>query len=235
MLRRRREPGKPSVFWAGLALIAGALSLVPLIAPIAATAAALLSLIAIFLCSRYPEKHTGRTKVLLALGLCLLGMALFFAEGALFWRWKISQSYDQRLAVTRLRLGQVALAMEQYRQEKGAYPMIDGIMTAKSELEPKFASHFPVLDGFDGAISVTSRPEGFLVIASPPPPPGSHISPPPIVTEGGFQPAPAPPPPAPLEEAPSPGATSSTAPDLTTPNPAATASVVPGPKATTPQ
>ncbi len=233
MLGRRREPGKPSAFWAGLALSAGALSLVPLTAPIAATAAALLSLIAIFLCSRYPEKHTGRTKVLLALGLCLLGMALFFAEGALFWRWKISQSYDQRLAVTRLRLDQVAQAMEQYRQEKGAYPDIDGIMTAKAELEPKFAPHLPVLDGFDEAISVTSRPEGFLVIASPPPPPGSDVSPPPIVTEGGFQPAPAPP--APLEEGPSPGVTSSTAPGLTTPNPASPAPTVTGPEATTPQ
>ena len=235
MLRRLREPGKPSAFWAGLALSAGALSLVPLTAPIAATAAALLSLIAIFLCSRYPEKHTGRTKILVALGLCLLGMTLFFAEGALFWRWKISQSYEQRLAVTHLRLDQVAQAMEQYRQEKGAYPMIDGIMTARSELEPKFASHFPVLDGFDEAISVTSRPEGFLVVASPPPPPGSHVSPPPIVAEGGFQPAPAPAPPAPLEEAPPPGATSSIAPEPTAPNPAAPAPTVPMPEAKTPQ
>jgi len=235
LLGRRREPGKPSAFWAGLALSAGALSLVPLSAPIAATAAALLSLIAIFLCSRYPEKHTGRTKILLALGLCLLGMTLFFAEGALFWRWKISQSYDQRIAVTRLRLDQVAQALEQYRQEKGAYPEINGIMAAKAELEPKFAPHFPVLDGFDEAISVTSRPEGFRVTALVPPPPGSEILPPPIVTEGGFQPAPTPAPRVPVEEAPSPGVTSSTVPEPAAPNPTEPAPPVPQPMPTPPK
>jgi hypothetical protein len=179
-----------------------------------------LSLIATFLCSRYPEKHTGRPKILLALGLCLLGMALFFAEGALFWRWKIAQAYDQRVAVTRLRIGQVAQAMEQYRQEKGSYPEICGIMTAKAELEPRFTAQLPVLDGFDGAISVTSRPEGFRVMASLPPPPGSEIAPPPIVSESGFQPAPAPPPPALMEEAPLAGVTSAAVPEPAVPNPA---------------
>jgi hypothetical protein len=185
-----------------LALTAGALTLVPLASPILATAVALLSLIVLLLSSRYPEKHAGRNKVLLALGLSLLGMTLFFVEGDLFWRWKISQAYDQRVAVTRLRIEQVAQAMEQYRQEKGAYPEISGIMMAKAELEPQFAPQLPVLDGFDGAISVMSHPEGFRVIASLPPPPGSEIVPQPMVRESGFQPAPTPPPPAQPQEGP---------------------------------
>jgi len=234
MLRRRREPGKPSEFWAGLALGAGALSLVPLAAPAAAAASALLCLLAIFLSSRYPEKHAGRNKILLALGLCLLGVSLFFAEGALFWRWKIGQAYDQRVAVTRLRIGQVAQALEQYRQEKGAYPELCGIMTAKAELEPKFTSHLPVLDGFDGALSVASRPEGFQVIASLPPPPGSEIRPQPIVTKGGFQPAPSPLPPPALEEAPSPGVTSPAVTEPAAPNPAAPAPPASGSEPTPP-
>lgn len=233
-MRRRREPGKPSVFWAGLALGAGALTLVPLAAPVTATAAALLSLVAIFLCSRYPEKHSGRTKVLLALGLCLVGMTLFFLEGVLFWRWKISQAYDQRVAITRLRMDQVAQAMEQYRQEKGAYPELSGIMTAKAALEPRFAAELPVLDGFEGAISVTSRPEGFRAMATLPPPPGSEIPPPPIVRESGFQPAPTPPP-APLEEVPSPGVTTPDGPNTTVPIPAEPAPAIPGPAVTTPR
>jgi hypothetical protein len=175
------------------------------VAPLAAVVAALASLIGTFLCARYPEKHAGRRKILLALCLSLLGMSMFFAEGALFWRWKIGQAYEQRVAVTRLRLSQVAQALEQYRQEKGIYPDLSGIMRAKAELEPKYSSLLPVQDGFEGALSVECHPDGFILRAFPPPPPGSGLSPPPLTAEGSFQPAPAPPPqpvPPPKEYAP---------------------------------
>lgn len=187
------------------------LALLPLVAPIAAAVSALTSVLAGFLISNYPEKHTGRRMVYLGLSLCIFGMGLFFAEGTLFLHWKIQQAYDQRLSISRFRLSQVAQAFEAYRQEMGSYPEISGIFLTRDLLQPKYTLALPTLDGFDGAISVLSRPEGFVASASPPPPPGSGIAPPPIVTESGFQPAPAPPPPPPLptDEAPFPGVTSS--------------------------
>lgn len=199
MLRRLREPGKPSELLATVALYAGALALLPLMAPAAAAVSALVALLASILMAYYPEKHAGRRKVYTGLALCLLGMGLFFAEGTLFWRWKIQQAYDQRLAISRLRLSQVAQAFEAYRQEMGSYPEVSGIFLARDLLEPKYALAFPSRDGFDGAISVTSRPEGFVASVSPPPPPGSAMAPPPIVTKRDFQPAPPPPPTLPPE------------------------------------
>lgn len=178
-MRRFREHGKPSEALAVLALAAGGASLLPLLAPLAALLATLVSLCGLFLSSRYPEKYAGRRKIHVALCLCLLGMGLFFAEGALFWRWKIRQAYGQRVAITRLRLDQVAQALEQYRQERGTYPDLSGIMRARAELAPKYSNPLPALDGFGGAISVLSRPDGFTVMAQPPPPPGSELAPPP--------------------------------------------------------
>lgn len=200
MLRRLREPGKPSEILARLALYAGVLALLPLVAPVAAAISALISLLAILLISNYPEKHAGRRKVYLGLALCMIGMGLFFVEGTIFWRWKIRQAYEQRLSISRFRLAEVAQAFEAYRQEMGSYPEVSGIFRTRDLLQPKYSLALPATDGFDGALSVTSRPEGFAVSASPPPPPGSTLAPPPLVAESGFQPAPAPPPP-PVEEA----------------------------------
>lgn len=212
-MRRLREPGKPSELLAKLVLYAGALALLPLVAPVAAAISALVALLASVLMANIPEKHAGRRKVYLGLLLCILGMGLFFVEGTLFWRWKIRQAYDQRLAISRLRLSQVAQAFEAYREEMGSYPEVSGIFLARDLLQPKYTLALPACDGFDGAFSVTSRPEGFVASASPPPPPGSAIAPPPIVTKRDFQPAPSPPPPPPpLEETPSEGIPSSAAP-----------------------
>ena len=132
---------------------------------------------------------------MLGLGLCVAGMALFLAEGGLFWKWKIDQSYEQRLAVSRLRMSEIAEALELYRQEKGAYPEVSGAMLTKDLLEPVYIAALSPVDGFDGAISVECRPEGFTLRAFPPPVPGTdEVQAPPLTVTGGFHPAPAPPP-----------------------------------------
>lgn len=209
-MTRYTEHGKPSEVWGRAALGAGLLSLVPLAAPFAATLSVLASLVGTMLSARYPEKFAGGRKILAGLCFCVLGMGLFFAEGTLFLRWKITQAYDQRIAISRFRMTQIAQALESCRQETGAYPDLNGIMLAKAKLEPKYISSLPTLDGFDGAISIESRADGFVLMAYPPPAPGSGESmAPPLIVSGGFQPAPSPPPPAPAEAQPTEGAAGS--------------------------
>ncbi len=207
-MTRYTEHGKPSEVWGRAALGAGLISLVPLAAPFAATLSVLASLVGTLLSARYPEKFAGGRKILAGLCFCVLGMGLFFAEGTFFLRWKIIQAYDQRLAISRFRMTQIAQALESYRQETGTYPDLYGIMLARAKLEPKYISSFPTLDGFDGAISIKSRADGFVLTAYPPPAPGSReTTAPPLIVSGGFQPAPAPPPPAPSEGQPTEGTT----------------------------
>ena len=195
-MRFRPEPGKPSQAFGILALGAGALSLLPLVAPLAAVFASMVSLVGLFLSARFPEKYAGQRKMMLGLGLCVAGMGLFLAEGGSFWKWKIDQAYAQRLAISRLRMSEIAEALERYRQEKGAYPEVSGAMLTKDLLEPAYITALSPVDGFDGVISVECRPEGFTLRAFPPPPPGANgVQAPPLTVTGRFHPAPAPPPP----------------------------------------
>jgi hypothetical protein len=204
--------GKPSERFGVVALAAGFASLLPPLAPLAASLAVAASLLGTFLAGRSPERYAGGRKMIFGLLLSVLGMGLFMVEAQFFWRWKVDQAYDARLAVTRYRLSLVEDALGRYRQETGEYPSVTGIMAAKKLLEPKYGALVPTLDAFDGALSVDSRPEGFTLTASPPPRPRTDWTPPPIVVQGGFQPAPSPPPPpevlpeTPVEGAGGPGA-----------------------------
>jgi hypothetical protein len=121
-------------------------------------------------------------------------MVLFFLEAGLFLDWKRRQLAAEREAASRLRLQRVAEALERYREEKGRYPEITGIHLLKAALEPRYTSDCPVLDGFDGALSVWSRADGYRVETSPLPLPGGGTAPP-LFTEGHFQPGPSQPPP----------------------------------------
>lgn len=187
--------GKPSERFGVVALAAGFASLVPPLAPLAAALAAAASLLGTFLAGRSPERYAGGRKMIFGLLLSVLGTGLFMVEAQFFWRWKVDQAYDARLSVTRYRLSLVEDALGRCRQETGEYPAVSGIYAAKKLLEPKYGALVPTLDAFDGALSVDSRPEGFTLTALPPPRPRTDWMPPPIVVQGGFQPAPSPPPP----------------------------------------
>lgn len=197
---RYDDMGKPSETFGTISLAAGWLALVPLAAPFAATISALSAILGTLLASRYPERYAGRRRILMGLVLSLVGLGSLFAEIPLFMRWKTHQAYEQRVEITKYRLSLLAEALERYRQEEGAYPTVSGAFLTKELLEQRGLGSVPWSDGFDGALSVDSRSEGFTIVAFPPPPPGSDERPAPIVTTGQFQPAPAPP--APPEAAP---------------------------------
>ncbi len=192
---RRLPTGEPSKYPANLTWWLGWVSLVPLAAPAAALLAAINALLSLFLCTRYPEKFAGKTRIWIGLALCALGMALFFTEAGLFFRWKIDQVYQEKVSISRFRLTAISSALERYRQENGGYPDLSGIMRLKGLLEPDYMPFCPVLDGFGGAISVTSSRKGFTLSCRPPAPPWSNQAPAPIVMGGHFQPGPLPPPP----------------------------------------
>lgn len=190
----RRPPAGPWDFPARLTWWLGIAALLPGLAPAASLLAAANGLFAHLLCSRRPERYTGKKWIWAGLALCLLAMTLFFLEAGLFLDGKRRQLGAEREAVSRLRLQQVAEALERYREEKGRYPEVTGIHLLKATLEPRYTSDCPVLDGFDGALSVWSRADGYRVETSPLPLPGGGTAPP-LFTEGHFQPGPLPPPP----------------------------------------
>ena len=200
--KRYVELGKPSERFGTAALVAGWLSFVPLAAPFTATFAAGVSLLGTLLAGRFPERYAGGRRMTYGLLLSVVGVGLFMVEAPLFWRWKTEQAYDQRIAVTKYRMSLVAGALERYRQDKGAYPEVSGVQVTKRLLEPAYAPFLPTLDGFEGSLSVASRPEGFTITAFPPPRPRTDWTPRPLLVEGGFQPAPSPPPPPPVEPPP---------------------------------
>ncbi|MEW5764192.1 MAG: hypothetical protein ACOYXN_12675 [Acidobacteriota bacterium] len=187
----------------------GWLALVPLAAPVAASVAACTALVSHFLCTRWPERYTGKNWIWAGLGLCILALALFFAEGFLFLSWKQDQLYAQNLAVSRFRLTRIAEALERHREEVGHYPEVSGIHRLKALLEPKYVADCPTRDGFEGSISAWSRFDGYRLEAHPSPR-RDGTRPAPLVAEGHFQPGPSPPPPPPppLEEAPAEPSTS---------------------------
>lgn len=189
----RRPPAGPWDFPARLTWWLGIAALLPPLAPLAASLAAVCGLIGHLLCSRRPERYTGKKWIWAGLGLCIVAMVLFFAEAGLFLEWKRRQAASEREAVSRLRLQRVAEALERYREEKGRYPDITGIHRLKDLLEPAYAADLPVTDGFEASLSVWSRPEGFRVETSPLPLPGGGTAPP-LFAEGHFQPSPSPPP-----------------------------------------
>jgi hypothetical protein len=197
----RLPANEPRRYPANLTWWFGWLSLVPIVAPAASVLACLNAILSLFLCTRYPEKFTGKARIWMGLGVCALGMALFFAEAGLFFQWKVDQVYEQKMSISRFRLTAISGALERYRQENGGYPDVSGIMRLKALLEPDYMSECPVVDGFDGAISVSSSRKGFTLTCSPPAPPGSKERPSPILMGGHFQPGPLPPPPAPPPEA----------------------------------
>lgn len=190
----RRPPTGPSEFPARLTWWLGIAAFLPPLAPAAALLAAANGLLGHLLCSKHPERYTGKKWIWAGLGLSILAMALFFVEAGLFLHWKRHQVASGRVAVSRFRLQQVAEALERYREEKGRYPEVSGIHLLKETLEPRFTSDCPVLDGFGGALSVWSRADGFRVETSPLPLPGGGTAPP-LFAEGHFQPSPSPPPP----------------------------------------
>ena len=183
----------PSDLFGKLTLGLGLVSLVPLAAPFACSLAAAAGAVGTILSGRSPERFGGRRWIMLGLALCVFGMALFFAEGAYFLRGKVRQSYEQKAAVSRLRLVEIRQALERYRQERGSYPRVSGIMNLKSLLEPRYLPDFPVLDGFEQAFTVDCRSSEFTLRCQPPPPPGhAEQRPPAIEVHGAFQPAPSP-------------------------------------------
>lgn len=189
--RSWREAGKPSETAGNLTLGLGLASLLPLVAPVAAALACVIGAWGMAMGRRSPERHGGRRKILSGLGLCILGLLLFFAEGALFLRAKTRQAYQQRTAICRFRVVEIQQAMERYREVNGAYPDARGIMALAQVLEPKYIPECPVLDGFDQAFSVSSWPEGFILTCAPPPAPDSQGTPTvPMVVKSSFRPAP---------------------------------------------
>ncbi len=190
----RRPPAGPWDFPARLTVWLGMAALLPPLAPAASLLAAVNAILSHVLCSRRPERYTGKKWIWGGLGLCMLAMALFFVEAGLFLDWKRRQLDFGREAVSRLRLQRVAEALERYREEKGHYPDATGIHLLKETLEPAYAADIPVADGFGGSLSVWSRPEGFRVETSPLPLPGGRTAQP-LFAEGHFQPSPPPPPP----------------------------------------
>lgn len=189
--RTWREAGKPSETAGNITLGLGLATLLPLAAPFAAALACVIGAWGMVMGRRSPERHGGRRKILAGLGLCILGLLLFFAEGALFLRAKTRQAYQQRTAICRFRLVEIHQAMERYREENGAYPDARGIMALARVLEPRYIPECPVLDGFDQAFSVSSWPEGFVLTCTPPPSPDvPGITPEPMLVKSRFQPAP---------------------------------------------
>lgn len=173
---------------------------VPLAAPVAAAAAAVTALVSHFLCTRWPERYTGKNWIWGGLGLCILALLLFFAEGFFFFSWKQDQLYAQNLAVSRFRLTRVAEALERYREEEGHYPEASGIHRIKALVEPKYTTDCPTRDAFEGALSGWSRADGFR-IETRPPRRRDGTEPAPLVAEGHFQPSPPSPPPPPQDPA----------------------------------
>lgn len=191
LFRLRLDQGPSDVF--GRATLGlGFASLLPLVGPLMVVLAAAAGITGTFLSTRNPARWSGRQKIYAGLGICLLGMALFFTEGALFLRWKVRQVYDQRMAVSRLRLNEIAQALERYREAHGSYPQVSGIMNLSALLQPRYLPDCPVLDAFDQAISVDCRPAGFILRFTPPPPKGGTEAPPAVEVHGTFQPAPSP-------------------------------------------
>ncbi len=193
--RKWREAGRPSETAGNLTLGLGLASLLPLVAPFAAVLASAIGGWGMAMGRRRPEKHGGRRKILAGLGLCVVGLLLFFVEGALFLRAKTRQAYEQRTAISRLRMTEIQQAMERFREENGEYPEAKGIMSLSRLLQPKYVPLCPVLDGFDQAYSVTSWREGYVLSCNPPAAPDTpdHL-PDPVVVKSSFHPAPKQPP-----------------------------------------
>jgi hypothetical protein len=194
-MRRWFEPDRPSDFPARLTLFLGWVSFLPPFTPLTAVLAAVAGSLSHALCSRYPERYTGKPKIYLGLLLTLIALGLFAGEAALFFRWKERQAYTQRLAVSRFRMAEVSQAMERYREEKGVYPDAPSMAALEQALEPAYLQEVPLVDGFDAAFAGESRPEGFTLQCLPPPEQEGGVPPPPIRIHSAFQPAPPPPPP----------------------------------------
>ena len=194
-MKRWIAPDRPSDFPARLTMYLGWASFVPPFTPLTALIAACTGILSHALCTRYPERYTGKPKVYLGLLLTIVAMALFVGEAALFLRWKEQQAYQQRLTVSRFRLDEISQALERYREEKGVYPDAPTLLDLKEKLEPLYLSEVPTKDGFDGTLSGESRAEGFVLQCLPPPPRQGGQAPPPLEVRNAFQPAPAPPPP----------------------------------------
>jgi hypothetical protein len=194
-MKRWMAPGTPSDFPARLTLYLGWACFLPPLTPLMALFAAGAAVLSHALCSRYPERYTGKPKIYLGLMLALVALGLFVGEAALFFRWKDRQAYAQRLTVSRFRMAEISQALERYREEKGAYPDAPSMAALERALEPAYLQEVPLEDGFDAAFAGQSRPEGFTLQCFPPPEREGGEPPPPIQIRSAFQPAPAPPPP----------------------------------------
>jgi hypothetical protein len=182
----------PSNTFGRAALALGLASLIPVAGALMAVLATAVGAVGAVLASRNPERWTGRRQILAGLVLAVVGLVLFFAEGALFLRWKVDQSYDQKIAVSRLRMVEMGQALERYREDHGSYPQLSGIMNLRALLEPRYLQDCPVLDAFDQPISVDCRPSGFTLSCTPPPRQNGGRPVAPIAVHGTFQPAPSP-------------------------------------------
>jgi hypothetical protein len=189
-LGARLSAGKPTDAWGSLTLFLGLLSFLPALSPLVATAACLAGAVGTVLASRLPERFAGSRKIVAGLLLSATGMGLFLLEADLFLHFKIRQERDQRMAISRFRMGEIQEALERYRQAEGVYPNCSGAMTLCAALEPKYLVGCQPLDGFDRPFMVTSWREGYSLAFFPPPRvPGE--TPPPVTLENRFQPAPA--------------------------------------------
>jgi hypothetical protein len=191
-LGARLSAGKPTDAWGRLTLFLGLLSLLPALSPLMATAACLAGAVGTVLASRVPERFAGSRKIVAGLVLSAAGMGLFFLEADLFLRFKIRQERDQRMAISRFRLGEIQEALERYRQAEGVYPNCSGAMTLCAALEPKYLVGCQPLDGFDRPFTAASWPSGYTLTFSPPPPAPGEPAPEPVTLENRFFPAPVP-------------------------------------------
>lgn len=194
-MKRWIAPDRPSDFPARLTLYLGWASFLPPFTPLTALLAAAAGILSHTLCTRNPERYTGKPKAYLGLALALVALALFLGEAALFLSWKQRQAYGQRLTVSRFRMDEISQALERYREEKGAYPEAPTLQALKQTLEPFYLAEVPVKDGFGRDLVGESRAGGFTLRCFPPPPKEGAEAPLPIEVHSAFQPAPVPPPP----------------------------------------
>jgi hypothetical protein len=186
------SPDRPTDFPARLTLWLGAGALIPALGPAIALCCAAVGIAGCVLCARYPERYTGKTKIYAGFALSFAALLLFFGESVLFFQWKLSQEYEQRVSVSSLRLSEISQALEKFREENGAYPDALGILAVKGTLEPKYSDDVPLLDGFGQAISAMSHSDGFSLRCFPPPFRGETLPRPSLAVQSTFKPAPQP-------------------------------------------
>ncbi|MCI4398153.1 MAG: hypothetical protein JHC34_04860 [Acidobacteria bacterium] len=195
------EIKRQRLLWAKAALWLGWLSLVPLFGVVAAALSALTASLAYLLAKKRPARYGGLPHIYAGLVLCLIGMVLLFLEARLFLDWKITQAYQQRMALSVARMYEWSRALENYRLDNGTYPETVGLIHLRDQLVPRYAPALSIEDGWGDLFQLTVSVCDYTLKCVPPAAP-SRTTPSPMVVKAYF-PLP-PPPPAPLIGPPAP-------------------------------